>query len=221
MFHMHNVFNHTIPFYRNVLLTCLLSLAVMPLRGQTIAQPDSFLSAEHSKLVVAPTKYLFSPQLDIITGASRVYRGDRSGIGFSITDKGIYQLSDFFHFNAGLGITVLNSRPSGSASPDSAHWANIIHTSVGFSFIIGDDRFQVVSTIDLLPSYYMGSSADITGPQRFAWGLSSEFGFQMRIRRYWYVGLTGKLQVFRRFDTNGFWPQYGLAGAGPTIRFSY
>jgi hypothetical protein len=210
-------------------LESIVLLALLVLYSlSSIAQPETdttYLSEAHSKLIVQPQKYLLSPQIDIMTGASRVTKGDRSGVGYSVTTKGIYQIGNYFHFNVGLGYTRLNSKLKApdATTTDSIHFANILHAPVGLSFILGDDRSQVITTVDFLPAYYLNTSHAAGGKRALTWGTSTEFGFLFRFRRHWYTGMTGKLQVFKSYDKaiTSTWPIYGFAGVGIMVRFSY
>ena len=212
-----------------LLLLALFLLCSLRCAAQKKAKEEqhdtTYLSEAHRKLIVSPQKYLLSPQIDIMSGASRVNKVDRSGVGYSVTTKGIYQIGNYFHFNVGLGYTRLNSKRKTPdiSSTDSNHFAYILHAPVGFSLIIGDDRSQVITTIDFLPTYYLNTSYAAGGKRAFTWGTSTEFGFLFRFRRHWYTGMTGKLQVFKSYDkaVTSTWPMYGFAGVGIMVRFSY
>lgn len=224
---MRKAINNSSIHLKPIVPLALLVLFSLPSIAQTeLKETDiTYLSDAHSKLIVLPQKYLLSPQIDIMTGASRVIKGDRSGVGYSVTTKGIYQIGNYFHFNVGLGYTRLNSKLKApdATTTDSIHFANILHAPVGLSFIIGDDRSQVITTVDFLPTYYLNTSYAAGGKRAFTWGTSTEFGFLFRFRRHWYTGMTGKLQVFKSYDkaVNSTWPMYGFAGVGIMVRFSY
>lgn len=226
---MQNALNNIILSYKPYIVLWVALFISVPASGQkNIDTADikiTYLPPEQSKLVILPQKYLLSPQVDLIMGTSRVAKGDRTGIGYSATSKGIYQLGHYWHVNMGMGFTRLNSRREGAADslPDSIHYSNILHLPLGLSFIMGDDRAQIITTLDFLPCYNAGSSDHSPDQKMLSWGTSTEFGFLFRFRRHWYTGLTGKLQVFKPFDRDisGPWPQYGFAGVGIMVRFSY
>jgi hypothetical protein len=228
-FHMQKALNNIIvcciPYLLTAVLSCAPSFTSAQEKDNASHNTIKYLTRDQSKLIHPPQKFPISPQVDFITGTSRVQKGDRSGIGYSATIKGVRQLGNYWHLNLGFGLTRLNSRQIATADSlsDSLHFANILHAPFGLSFIIGDDRAQIITTLDLMPCYNAGHSTDVTDQKVLNWGASTEFGFLLRLRRHWYTGLTGKLQVFKSFDRqdDAIWPQYGFAGVGLVVRFSY
>lgn len=226
-FHMQNALNNIMVCYKPwpLILVLLICSLYAQAQADTTHINVTYLPREQSKLVLLPQKYLLSPQTDVIVGTSRVYKGDRSGMGYSVTSKGTYQVGNYWHLNMGLGFTQINSHSNTLADtlPGIHHYVNIVHVPIGLSFIVGDDRAQAITTLDLLPSINAGSSIITQYRKLISWGASTEFGFVLRVQRNWHAGLTGKFQVFNSFDrrTATVLPQYGFAGVGIMVRFSY
>ncbi|WP_276133204.1 hypothetical protein [Polluticoccus soli] len=222
---LNNIIVYCIPYLLSGFFACFALPAHSQYKTDAFGNTVTYLTPEQSKLIVSPQKYQVSPQIDFVTGSSRVEKGDRAGIGYSAAVKGVYQIGSYWHLNTGLGFTRLNSRLLATADSlvDSIRFANILYVPIGLSFLMGDDRAQIITTLDFLPCYNAGHSQHLSAQKTLSWGASTEFGFLFRVRRHWYTGLTGKFQVFKPFDqkSDTTWPQYGFAGVGLMVRFSY
>ena len=133
----------------------IISLLLFFLPHPAAAQPPvtryhdtgGYLTEEQSRLITPPSRYLFMPQLDLMIGAGRIYRGDKPRISYSIMHKGVYQATGILFFSIGGGYTRINSLTprSGENSGGSARFADIIQAPVGLSIILGDDKAQLIT----------------------------------------------------------------------------
>jgi hypothetical protein len=173
------------------------------------------------QLFITPAHNVLTTHFDMVYGPSRVIPGDKAALSFSGTLKGLYMLSGAIYVGMGIGYTVMKSTFRDQATSGNIEYqATLVHIPLGIGFSIGDDRAQIINSIDLLPSYYL-EGPDVEKHRRFAIGLAPELGFHIRIGSRLHLGLMGKVQLFQPYDKEEHtdWPRYGFAGAGVIIRY--
>ncbi len=171
-------------------------------------------------------KDLFSTQIDITAGTSRILRQDQPGIGFSSDVKCVYQLMGNIYVDAGLGTTYFNSQPL-TASPEllnTSHTATALYIPAGIGFNMEDDRAGIICGIDELTAIYPQLSHNLLNQTKIVLGLSPEFGFNFKIGRAnqkgFNLGLIGKLQLLQSpLTKEGPGLKYGFFGIGTLITF--
>ncbi len=200
-----------------MVIVALLPQACFAQQSDSVAMPQ-----RDAYLFVAPKGNLLVTHIDATVGASRVTHKDESPeLGFSATVKGLYALTGAIYLNMGLGITRLNSRLHANEFFLSEKYSSTIVTlPVGIGFAIGDDRAQIVNSIDFFPAYYV-DFPHTTRPRQFSYGVGVDMGFHIRIRERMHLGMMGKLQLFQPFskDDPRQIPQYGFVGGGILLRY--
>lgn len=210
-----------------ILIAVLLLFIFHPCKAQ-IKKPKTKLTVKRSdsvtvlpsqrSLFIAPKKNLFTTHADAVIGASRVMRNDRGDLGFAATIKGLYSFTGALYVNMGMGVTLLNSRSRDSIS--NQHKATVASIPIGVGFTIGDDRAQIINSIDFLPIYYIDNPT-VKRERKFTYGIGIDLGFHIRIRQRLHLGMMGKLQLFTPYDKDETTsvPRYGFVGAGVVLRY--
>lgn len=205
-----------------ILFTTGLMLLFATSKAQTGISMDSvYLSANQGTLFVAPKKHLLVTHFDGTVGAARVMKGDRSGLGFAAAVKGLYSFTGALYLNMGLGVSRLSSQTRPIANePAGKNTLTAITLPVGIGFSIGDDRAQIVNSIDFLP-VYNADMPDVKRSRQFSYGFGIDLGFHIRIKQRLHLGMMAKLQMFQPFDKNErqSFPRYGFAGGGLLLRY--
>jgi hypothetical protein len=184
-----------------------------PPRNDSITVPLSQRS-----LFIPPKKNLFTTHVDMELGAARVERGDKTGLGFSASVKGLYQSAGAMYKSLGLGVTMMNSMSRDSSG--GSHQAGIIHFPIGIGFAMGDDRAMIINGIDILPAYYFNTSGAVR-ERAFCVGAGVDLGYDIRVGPRLHLGMMGKLQFFQPFDKDEHtdWPRFGFVGVGVIMRY--
>jgi hypothetical protein len=209
---------------RTALYIIYLCLSIVPCYGQTkpAKKVDTvYLTPEQQKLIITPSRYQLHPQMDITFGSSRIYKADRSGIGFAVLGKLVYQAAGLINVNLGFGFTRLNNVRRQPFLTDTNHHASILTLPVGFSFVIGGGRSQIITTAEAMPFYCLELSPSVIAKRNIGLGANFEYGFSFRLRPKIYTGLFGRLQLFPSLDRNEVGGlKYGFAGAGLMVRYN-
>lgn len=185
-------------------------------------QADSVMVPRGQRdLFYTPKRNLLTTHIDIVAGPSQVIPGDENRLGWAATAKGLYMLTGALYVNMGLGISGLSSRSKPELLlPQVTHKAVFASIPLGIGFTMGDDRAQIINSVDFLPIYYI-DNPEVKHLRQFSYGLGVDLGFHIRIRQRLHLGMLGKLQLiesFNRDEATGF-PRFGLGGAGLVLRY--
>jgi hypothetical protein len=210
-----------------ILFTLFFSYSCFSQTGKTkkkteAARPDSVVVLPSQRaLFVAPKKNLLTTHLDAALGPSKVYLQDNSGLGLSITAKGLYAVTGAIYVNFGSGITTLKSAGrNDSAAHPGEHRAAFVNLPLGVGFTMGDDRAMIINGIDVFPVYFLNNPA-VQHERKFSWGAGMDLGFHIRIKQRLHLGMMGKVQFVKSFDKDdeAFWPRFMFAGGGIVVRY--
>jgi len=159
--------------------------------------------------------------VDLEAGAGRVMQGDRAGLGFSGTVKGLYALTGVLYVNMGIGMTSMQSESRNDTLPfGGKHTASIITLPIGIGFTIGDDHAQIFNSINIFPMYYIDHPL-VKKESNLTYGFGLDLGYYILIKKRLHLGMMGKLQLFQSFDREERpdFPRFGFVGGGILLRY--
>lgn len=166
---------------------------------------------------------LFSTQLNLSMGATRVTKGDYPQTGFSTSVKEMYLVTGAIYIEGGLCTSFLNSlQKTDGVYKD--HQATLLTAPVGVGFYLGDDRLYMNFGLDFLTGIYASTPKEIPDPRQWVIGYMPEFGFSLKVGRYhkrgFGLGMMGRILLIQSADSgenNN--PHVGFAGVGIVFRF--
>ena len=170
----------------------------------------------------------FATQAEFLLGTATIIKGDKPRASFTGTVKGIYQLTGNVYVSTGVGVALMRSESRAQVLPDMQldrlREALVISLPSGIGFSMGDDRAGFISGIDLLPSVYVRTPAEIRDPRRLAIGFAPEFGWMFKAGRRdqkgILIGMLGRVNFLQPASKSGgsiF--QYVSSGAGLVVKF--
>jgi len=166
---------------------------------------------------------LFSTQLNLSMGATRVAKGDYPQTGFSTSVKEMYLVTGAIYIEGGFCTSFLNSLQK-TDGVYHAHQATLLTAPVGVGFYMGDDRLYLNFGVDFLTGIYTNTPKEIPDPRQWVIGYMPEFGFSLKVGRYhkrgFGLGMMGRILLIQSADSgesNN--PHVGFAGVGIVFRF--